>query len=208
MLPFTAEQFFAVFAAYNTAVWPAPVVTYALGIVAVAAPPRGGHVADGLVAAVLALLWLWTGIAYHWLALAAINRAAWVFGALFVAEAALLVWSGIVRGPLQFCCRPDPDGIVGLLLVVYAAMLCPLAGHASGYDYPAMPMFGITPCPVTIFTLDLLLLARAVQWPVIIIPVLWSLIGGTTALLLNVPQDWLLLFSGPLAVIPRGGAFA
>jgi hypothetical protein len=43
------------------------------------------------VATVLALLWLWTGIAYHWLAFAAINRAAWVFGALFVAEATLLV---------------------------------------------------------------------------------------------------------------------
>jgi hypothetical protein len=201
-----------VFAAYNTAVWPAPVVAYALGIVAVVVVLRGGHVADRLVAAVLALLWLWTGIAYHWLAFAAVNRAAWVFGALFVAEAVLLVWFGIVRGPLQFRCRPDLNGIVGLLLVVYAAILYPLAGHASGHDYPAMPMFGITPCPVTIFTLGLLLLARAARWPVIIIPVLWSLIGGTAAFLLNVPQDWLLLFSGPLAVIllwrARGGAFA
>jgi hypothetical protein len=117
-----------------------------------------------------------------------------------------------VRGPLQFRSRRDLKGIVGLLLVVYAAILYPLAGYASGHYYPAMPMFGITPCPVTIFTLGLLLLARAARWPVIIIPVLWSLIGGTAAFLLNVPQDWLLLFSGPLAVIllwrARAGAFA
>jgi len=212
MLPFTTEQFFAVFAAYNTAVFPAPVVAYALGIRAVVAALRGGHAADRLTAAVLALLWLSTGIAYHWLAFAAINRAAWVFGALFVAEAAPLVWFDIERGPLQFRSRRDLKGIVGLLLVVYAAILYPLAGYASGHYYPAMPMFGITPCPVTIFTLGLLLLALAARWPVIIVPVLRSLIGGTAAFLLNVPQDWLLLFSGPLAMIllwrARGGAFA
>lgn len=91
MLPFTREQFFALFASYNETVWPAPVVAYVLGAVAVAGALRGGDVASRLVAAVLALMWLWTAIAYHWLAFAAINDAAWVFGALFVAEAALLV---------------------------------------------------------------------------------------------------------------------
>jgi hypothetical protein len=57
-------------------------------------------------------------------------------------------------------------------------------------------MFGITPCPVTIFTLGLLLLARPMYWWLLVIPVLWSLVGGSAAFLLRVPQDWVLLVSG------------
>jgi hypothetical protein len=33
------------------------------------------------------------------------------------------------------------------------------------------------------------------------IPLLWSLIGGSAAFLLGVPQDWLLLFSGVVTVL-------
>jgi hypothetical protein len=65
-----------------------------------------------------------------------------------------------------------------------------------------MPMFGITPCPVTIFTFGIFLLAAAsVSRRLFVIPVIWSLIGGSAAFLLQVPQDWLLLFSG-LSVVP------
>jgi hypothetical protein len=32
------------------------------------------------------------------------------------------------------------------------------------------------------------------------IPALWSLIGGSAAILLSVPQDWLLLVSGMVSV--------
>jgi hypothetical protein len=65
-----------------------------------------------------------------------------------------------------------------------------------------MPMFGITPCPVTIFTFGVFLLAAApVSRRLFVIPVIWSLIGGSAAFLLQVPQDWLLLFSG-LSVVP------
>jgi hypothetical protein len=46
----------------------------------------------------------------------------------------------------------------------------------------------------------MLLLAHPVRWLTLAIPVLWSLLGGSAAFLLDVPQDWFLLFSGPLAV--------
>lgn len=212
MLPFSTEQFFAVFAGYNAAVWPAPVVAYGLGVVAIVAALRGGRAADRTVAAVLALLWLWTGIAYHWLAFAAVNRAAWAFGGLFVAEAALLLWIGGARHRLRFGGRRRWMSAAGLLLIAYAMILYPLLGLAAGHSYPATPVFGITPCPLTIFTLGLLLLARVVPWSVVVVPVLWSLIGGTAAFLLDVPQDWPLLLSGLLAVVllwrARGGALA
>ena len=56
----------------------------------------------------------------------------------------------------------------------------------------------MTPCPVALFTLGWLLLLRSpVKWWVTAIPVAWSLIGGTAAFLLEVPQNWVLLASGP-----------
>jgi hypothetical protein len=71
-------------------------------------------------------------------------------------------------------------------------------------------MFGIAPCPVTLFTFGLLLLARGpVAWWLLVIPVAWSLVGGSAAFLLHVPQDWVLLFSGASVILmARKGAGA
>ena len=82
-------------------------------------------------------------------------------------------------------------------LVGYSALAYPLLGLALGHRYPAMPMFGITPCPLIIFTFGMLMLAGGqVPRRLLVIPGAWSLIGGSAAFLLDVPQDWLLLGSG------------
>lgn len=80
--------------------------------------------------------------------------------------------------------------------MAYAAVVYPLVGMWAGHRYPEMPMFGITPCPVTIFTFGVMLLAASPvpRW-LLVIPFIWSLIGGSAAFLLGVPQDWLLLVS-------------
>lgn len=200
MLPFTVEQFFEVFARYNAAVWPAQIAAYGFGVIALAAALRGGKSASIVIVVVLALFWAWTGTAYHWLRFAEINDAALPFGAMFIGQAGIFVWFAIRREPSTFGYRRGLNSSVGLFLIIYAAILYPLIGLAMGHGYPRMPMFGITPCPVTIFTFGLLLLAHSVPVPVLIIPVLWSLIGGSAAFLLNVPQDWLLLLSGPATV--------
>jgi Family of unknown function (DUF6064) len=62
-------------------------------------------------------------------------------------------------------------------------------------------MFGVTPCPVTIFTFGMLLATVPPISPwLLVIPFVWSLIGGSAAILLHVPQDWFLLASGLIAV--------
>lgn len=45
--PFRVEQFLGVFAAYNMAIWPAQIVAYELGLIAVAAFGRGGFSRHG-----------------------------------------------------------------------------------------------------------------------------------------------------------------
>jgi hypothetical protein len=201
MLPFTQDQFFAVFAAYNEATWPAPVVAYILAagcMFAVAA--RNPH-ASRFVVGVLAVLWLWTGIGYHWLFFAKINPAALAFAVLFCIQGLLFVMLTI-RPQARASRRPASRSILGWVLVGYATILYPLIGQLLGHAYPSAPVFGVTPCPLVIFTFGMLLLSGVRRsWPCLVIPVLWAVIGGTAAVLLEVAQDWMLPISAALFLV-------
>jgi len=196
VLPFTREAFVALFAQYNLAVWPIQILAYVLGIAMVASLWWRSRTVDRFVAGGLAAMWLWTGIAYHWMHFAAINPAAFGFATLFVLQGVLFIVAA-ARGTLHFGVPDKASAWAGVSLVLYASILYPLVGRLAGDEYPAMPMFGIAPCPVVIFTFGLLLLAttHVSRW-LLVVPVAWSLIGGSAAFLLRIPQDWLLLFSG------------
>ena len=76
------------------------------------------------------------------------------------------------------------------------------SAFSSATAWAELPAFGVTPCPVTIFTFGVLLLAtRRVPVVLLVVPLLWSLIGGSAAFLLDIPQDWLLLVSGVVTLI-------
>lgn len=198
MLPFTRDQLLAVFADYNVAVWPAQIVAYLLGAAIVLALLRPSRRSDGLVGAGLALMWVWTGLAYHATFFAAINQAAMGFAALFVVQGLLFTHAALVCADFPAAARRGPASWFGWALVAYAAVVYPLIGLA-GHGYPTMPMFGITPCPVTLFTFGVLLVARGpMPRRLLVIPLLWALIGGSAAFLLGVPQDWPLLIGGLL----------
>jgi len=202
MLPFTHAQFIEVFAAYNVAVWPGQIVAYVVGLAICAVVWRPARGSASLVAGGLAAMWAWTGVVYHGLFFARINPAALAFAALFLAEGLLLALAAS-RRRLQFTPRGGSPArtALGWTLVAYALVVYPLVGWLVGMSYPAMPAFGITPCPVTLFTLGILLLARAPPWWLAVIPVAWSVVGGSAAALLHVPQDWVLLASA-LCLLP------
>jgi hypothetical protein len=188
-LPFSRDQFFAVFTAYNEAVAPAQVLLLALGIGAVALALRPTRWSSRAIGAVLALLWLWMGIEYHWRFFRAINPAATAFAAVFVAEAALLGWYAALRPHITFGASRTLRGGLALALVVYAFAVYPALGWALGHRYPATPTFGL-PCPTTIATLGLL--AWTAERPpavVLVIPWVWAVIGSVAAFQLGVRED-------------------
>ena len=200
MLPFTPEQFLGVFVNYNDVIWPIQIAAYVLGAISIASLFRRTRASDRVIAGILAAMWLWTGVAYHALSFSVINKAAYIFAALFIVEGCYLVYAGVYRDQIRFGLRPILATAVGISLMAYTAIAYPLIGVATGHRYPEMPMFGVTPCPVTIFTFGMLLLTlRPVPNWLFVIPFVWSLIGGSAAILLNVPQDWLLLVSGFIA---------
>jgi hypothetical protein len=188
-LPFTVEQFFGVFARYNEAVWPAPLLLYALAAAALVAIAAGRPGSGRFVTVALAVLWAWSGVVYHWVYFSAVNPAAWLFGALFLGQAVLFVREGVLRHRLVFAVHDGSVSIVALALVAFALLGYPILGAALGHSYPAAPTFG-APCPTTILTLGLLLLARGTaRWPLFAIPLLWAVVSGAAAFSLGVYED-------------------
>jgi len=209
MLPFTREQFIAVFVDYNTGVWPAQVVAYALTLLIVAAPfDRRVGWRTKAAAAALAALWIWTGVVYHVGYLSAISPPAFVFGALFGAQGVLLLVVGAVGGRPADGEPSAPERRVGWALIGYAMIVYPLLGRLTGHGWTELPSFGITPCPLTIFSLGVLLLApRPVPRLLLVVPFVWALIGGSAAVLLGIVQDWVLLTAAavPIWLFVRDG---
>jgi hypothetical protein len=200
-MPFTVEQFFDVFARYNAGVWPAQLVLNALavGVVALVVQGRPSH--GRWVSAVLAAFWAWMAVAYHFAYFTAINPAAWAFGALSLLGGLCFAWVGVVKRRLHFALDRRPRTWMAGALITFALAIYPLLGHMLGHRYPAAPTFGL-PCPTTIFTIGILLFARApVPRAVFIVPVLWSLVGSTAAFKLGVYQDLALLVAVVAAVV-------
>lgn len=194
LLPFTREQFFDVFAAYNEALWPAAVALWLASAVIAAVRLSAGHPHDRWISALLVGHWAWSAVAYHLAFFTRINPAAWLFAALFLGQAVLFFRVGVVQRRLSFA--------------PWGTAWAPLAWGLIGYSlaYPAInaidqlsllriPTFGL-PCPTTIFTAGVLMLATPRSRGLSIVPVAWSAIGGSASLLLGVGADFALPIAG------------
>jgi hypothetical protein len=195
-IPFTVDQFFNVFGTYNNAIWPAQILAYILGIIAVIFAIRGNKSSAKVVFGILSLFWFWIGIFYHIFHFKVINPTAWIFGTAFILQGSFfLLYALLDPIPLRFVAKPLP--LVGGLFILYAMVIYPLLGISFGHAYPKAPMFGVAPCPTTIFTFGLLLwTTKAVPNALWIIPFIWSIIGMSAAISLRVPQDYGLVVSG------------
>lgn len=203
-LPFTPEQFFEMFAEYNRALWFAVVVWWlgSLGLV-VAAWRHPIRVSRPLTY-FLGALWIWNAAAYHAWFFTRINPAAWLFATIFVVQAGLLFIAA--RNGFEYFSTGRAMRALGLAIIVYA-LIYPALTHALGHPYPFGPTFGV-PCPTTLLTIGLLVTIRGgVPVSLGMIPVVWAVIGGSAALLLNVATDYALLAAGGLAagsLVTRG----
>lgn len=200
-LPFTIEQFLDVFRQYNISVWPMQIVFILLGVVTVYFSTRKKSYSNKVIIIILAFLWLWMGIIYHLAYFSRINKAAMVFGALFIIQAFIFLYFGIIKNKLSFRLKPDGYGIAGIILIVFALLIYPLLGYWWGHIYPSSPTFGL-PCPTTIFTFGILLfsVSKIPLW-VIVIPFLWSVLGFSAAFSLGIKEDTGLLIAGLLSIV-------
>jgi hypothetical protein len=159
---------------------------------AVVASSRRSH--DRWISGLLAVHWAWSAVAYHIAFFTRINPAAWLFAAIFLVQAGLFFWSGVMRGRLTFTRARTAWTPIGWLLVVYA-LLYPAINAVEHGRILKIPTFGL-PCPTTIFTAGLLLLAAPRSGTLAIVPIIWSVVGGSAAFLLGVSADYALPVAG------------
>jgi hypothetical protein len=195
-LPFSREQFFEAFSRYNEGVMPLQLGLLLLGLTAFAAMMLRQRESDRVISAILAALWAWMGVVYHFTYFAPVNPAAPLFGIMFLAGAGVFAWAGVVRGRLAFDGEDRARRITGHVLIVYSLVVYPLLSVLLGREYPEMPTFGL-PCPTTIFTIGMLaFVSTPFPRAVLVVPIVWAVIGGEAAFLLGMYEDIGLIAAG------------
>jgi Family of unknown function (DUF6064) len=185
-LPFTRDQFLGMFEAYNHAIWPTQLVACLVGFGAVGLVVWHRRESDRVIAGVLAPLWLWLGLAFHWTLLRRIDSgpAPVVVAAAFVLESGLFTVLGVLRHELRFEVKASPSSVAAGVLIGHALLVYSLLGTLTGHGDPRQPLFGVAPRPTTIFTFGLLLLtASRVPKCLLVVPFLWSVTSGASATL-------------------------
>jgi Family of unknown function (DUF6064) len=200
-IPFTVDEFYGVFRAYNLAVWPAHVGLVGLAGFAVLMLVFRQRWSGVGISAILAFLWVWMALAYHLAFFSSINPLAYVFAALSLVGAAVIAWQGVVRRRLEFRMDAGVRAWVGAGLVVFALLVYPAWSSLAGHRYPDSSTFGL-PCPTTIFTIGLLaFLVAPYPRSTFVIPVMWCFVGSQAAFLFDVPQDLGLVLSGVAGIV-------
>jgi hypothetical protein len=200
-LLFSPRTYYRLFELYNKAIWPAQLAALVLGLVILALLRRPGGARGRVITAILAGCWLWVAIAFHAQRYATINTAAISFAWGFGLEAALLIWTGIVRGRLSFERPAGPASRAGLWIFLFALAIEPMLGLALHRGWRQAEIFGVAPDPTAIATLGVLLLANSRgRWLLFVVPAIWCAITGATLLAMKVPVSWIPPVAAVIAV--------
>lgn len=202
LLLFAPKTYYRLFALYNRDVWPLHLLTLFAGIVILILALRRGETWPGrVIAATLAIIWLWVGWAFHLERFATINWAATWFAVGFAIEALLLIWMGVIRNHLQTGFVRHPTQWLGLGLFVIALFIEPLLGPLFGRPWIQIELFGIAPDPTVVATLGIIVcLGQRVPASLLIAPVLWCVISGATLWTMRAPDALVLPIAGFLAL--------
>ena len=208
LLLFSPRTYYRLLELHNRAWWPAHLAFLGVGASIVVLLRRGTQWSATAITVLVSTCWLFVAWAFHLARYATINWAARYFAVAFVIQALLMLWYGARRRPL-FAWPSDRRGHVALGLLLFALCVEPLIGPLGGRAWTQLEIFGITPDPTVIATLGVLaLVRRRVPWLLLVIPVLWCAITGTTLWAMRQPDALVVPIAGligtTLALLNRG----
>jgi hypothetical protein len=186
---FSARTYYRLIEAYNADLWPLQWLALAAGAAALVWLLREHSVVrDRAVFALLAVAWLWVAWGYQHQRFATINWAADYAAVLFAAQAAALLWMGVVRGGVAFRRDASPTDPVAITIIVAALAGYPLIAAVLGRPWLQAEVLGLMPEPTAIATLGFLLLARPLPRSLFVVPLLSSLWSGAMLRALHAPE--------------------
>ena len=200
---FAVHRLFSeVFGLFNLITWPVQLIAYLTGIAAVIFALRPTEQRGRNVAIILAMAWLWIGGAY--LILIVLRLAStgspeeFILSALFILQGILLFVYGTALGRLRFGFAVNTIPMIGTGFIIYALVLHSLFGGI----FARCTIFGVAPCPVTVFTFGLMLWAsRPFPLFLVIVPLLWSLLTLLPSGNSSMPSDPVVGLAGILGTI-------
>jgi hypothetical protein len=141
---------------------------------------------------ILAICWLWVAWAYLLVRYDTINWAASYFAIGFMIEAALLVWSGLIRDGVRLRRGRDAATMTGFGMFGVALFVWPLIGLLLGRPMVQAEVFGVAPDPTVVATIGVILAAERTRWALLVIPLLSCVISGATLWTMESPNAFLL----------------
>jgi hypothetical protein len=206
-LLFSARTYYRLFELYNADVWPLQLVTLAAGIAILFLIVRGPAWSGRVIATLLAAVWLFVAWAYLLVRYDPINFAARYYAIGFVLQAALLVWTGVIRDRIRFDSSPlipakaGMQRWVGISLIIYALVLHPLIAPLSGRPWTQAEIFGLAPDPTVIATLGVLAAAVRPNWHLLMLPLAWCAISALTLWTMESPEGPMIAAAGVLVLV-------
>lgn len=200
-IPFTTGQFFDVIKNYNESVFPVQIILLIFAIAAFWFIFTPGSVKNKWIGGFLGLVWLWTGIFYHLVYFTTINKAAYIFGTLFIIQSLLLFMDSFVRKKLGFVYKKNIAGVLALFFILFGVFIYPvLIYFIEGTVFQTITV-GL-PCPTTILTFGFLMLTTP-RMPkyLLVIPILWTIVGTSAAFNFGVYPDYMMPVAALVAVI-------
>ena len=204
------EEFFDLFGSYNEMYLIVIVLTNVLAIIALLMVFRKSEYSNRVISFTLAFLWLWIGIVFGILVfgpfptvLAGIEMSGswYLFGSIFAIHGIILLYFGVIKDTVSYSWKPGSRHFFGLLFIVFGLVIYPFVGVLTGRVFPEYPVFGIAPCPVTLFTIGLLLWSdKKPSLPLVAIPIFWALMGVVPVLFYGIYADIVTILSGIIAL--------
>ena len=186
------------------------VLTNVLAIIALVMVFRKSEHSNRVISFTLAFLWLWIGIVFGILVfgpfptvMAGIELpGAWyLFGSMFAIHGIILLYFGVIKDTTSYSWKPGSRHFIGLFIIVFGLVIYPFVGVLTGRVFPEYPVFGIAPCPVTLFTIGLLLWSdKKPSLPLVAIPIFWALMGIVPVLFYGVYADIVTILAGIIAL--------
>ncbi len=175
------------------------ILTYVLAIIALFMAYRKNDYSNRFISLTLTFLWFWIGLVFGILVFGPVPTVMagieypgiwYLFGGIFAIHGIILLYFGVIKDTVSYTWKPDSRHYVGLLLILYGLVFYPLVGILTGRVFLEYPIFGIAPCPVSIFTLGLLLWSDArPSLPIMTIPLFWGFMGIVPVLFYEVYAD-------------------
>jgi len=200
-LMFSPRTYYRQIELYNLAIWPAQLAGAGIGAAILALLRRPSAQCSRVVAALLAVCWLWIAWAFHFERYAQISTGASWFAAAFALQAILLVGLGVVAGQAALRPADGPAGSIAIALVALALVAYPLLAPLTGRAWTTAEVFGVAADPTAIATGAALARVRGrMRWVFVAIPIAWCLVSAATLGPMDAPEAWVVLAAAALVL--------